>query len=74
MMTTEHFRTPDVDHLNSSTAAYFAVVVHATVGFGDVYPVSQRARTAVALHITLVILGSLGIYLLPIEEFAMPSC
>lgn len=73
-MSPDHFHVPNSDRdLNVGTAAYFSVVVHATVGFGDIYPISKEARAAVALHIALIILGSLGIYLFPIEKFLPPK-
>ena len=34
-------------------AIYFSFVVHFTLGFGDVFPVSTSARIAVILHTTL---------------------
>jgi hypothetical protein len=72
LMEKENFKI-DNDEYNPGTAAYFTTVVHATVGFGDVLPISAGARAAVTIHIALVILGSLGVFLLPLEQFVLPT-
>ena len=39
--------------VNSFDALYFSFVVHFTLGFGDIFPVSPLARTIVITHTTL---------------------
>lgn len=41
------------DTLDFFDALYFSFVVHFTLGFGDVFPVSTSARIAVIIHTTL---------------------
>ena len=44
--------------------AYYALVIHATVGFGDVYAITWHARAATMVHILLSFLGTAN--LLPV--------
>jgi uncharacterized membrane protein len=41
------------DTLNFFDALYFSFVVHFTLGFGDVFPVSTLSRVMVMIHTTL---------------------
>ena len=41
------------DTLNYFDALYFSFVVHFTLGFGDIFPVSTISRIAVIIHTTL---------------------
>ena len=47
------------DHLSRTDALYFTITMFATVGFGDISPVSQSARVVVMFQmlLDLVILG-----------------
>lgn len=59
------------EHLNRTDALYFAVTVLATVGFGDIVPVTLQARVATTVQMLLdlaafglaakVILGAVGV-------------
>ena len=46
--------------------AYYALVIHATVGFGDVYAITWQARAATMVHILLSFIGTAN--LLPISR------
>jgi hypothetical protein len=49
------------DGMDAVTAYYFSVTTIATVGFGDIFPVSSRAKLAVMSEIFLGLLYSLFI-------------
>lgn len=55
--------------LNKSSSlvdtVYFAFTVQSTVGFGDIYPKSKRAKVLVMLHQTLLILGVIDLLSTP---------
>ncbi len=38
--------------------AYYTLVIHATVGFGDVYAITWQARAATMAHIVMAFLGA----------------
>lgn len=71
LMNGNNFHVPNKDKdYTIGNAAFFTVVVHGTVGFGDIYPTSIYSRAAVACHIALVLLGSLSIYLIPLDNLS----
>ena len=54
-----NFNTPDKKKkMGTSDIAYYTMVVHSTVGFGDVYPLSYWGKLAVAAHIFMVMLAT----------------
>lgn len=52
---TKHFNAPDT--VTTADIAYYTMVTHSGVGYGDIYPKTTPARVLVAAHLFLVILA-----------------
>lgn len=53
-----HFNVPDSKKdMKSADIAYYCLVTHAGVGYGDIYPVTTGARMLVSCHIFLAMLA-----------------
>lgn len=57
---------------NLVDTVYFAFTVQSTVGFGDIYPKSKRAKTLVMFQQTLLILGVIDLLTTPASVPAVP--
>lgn len=55
------FDVPSGDKRDLSSAVYYAVATHTTVGYGDVLARSRRARMLTTVHMALVFCGMLYI-------------
>jgi hypothetical protein len=40
--------------MESMDSIYFAITTHTTAGFGDIYPITRRAKLLVIFHLLLV--------------------
>lgn len=47
---------------------YFSVIVHSTVGFGDIIPVNWYAKVAVCVHVVLVVCLNLAYIWFSIQD------
>ena len=53
-----HFSVPDAKKdMGASDIAYFTLVTHSGVGYGDIYPITTAARLIVMVHLFCVILA-----------------
>ena len=53
-----NFHRPDTDKPPTPVeCAYFSLTTHTTTGYGDIYPLTDIARTTVMTHMILVFLG-----------------
>ena len=56
----EHFFVPAGEKLSTGDKAYYAMVTHSGVGYGDIYPTTTPARLLVTLHLFMVIIASMN--------------
>ena len=58
----KNFNIVDKSNINNFKAClHHTLVTHTTVGFGDIYPVSDKAKLHNAIHISLVYLLLAGL-------------
>lgn len=53
----QHFNVPNNKPMGTADIAYYAMVTHSGVGYGDVYPITTAGRVLVMTHLFLVILA-----------------
>lgn len=63
----QHWSTSNKKMKNFFDLFYYSSTVSSTVGFGDIYPVSKRLKTATMVHQFLIAIGFIGM-LLNFEE------
>lgn len=52
-----HFYVPDKKAMGAADVAYFTLVTHSGVGYGDIYPLTTTARVLVMAHLFCSILA-----------------